>query len=78
MNDKVPITNAIGASWNAAWNISVQVNINVTSFPLYVYNPYHPRPHLRFLRSTLASSEQILWSGPNSLFTCYVVGKSIT
>ena len=52
--------------------------INVTSFPLYVYNPHHPRPHLRFLRSTLASSEQILWSGPNSLFTCYFVGKSIT
>ena len=36
MNDKVPITNAIGASWNAAWNISVQVNINVTSFS-YMY-----------------------------------------
>ena len=42
------------------------------------YYPQHPRPHLRFLRSTLASLEQILWSGPNSLFTCYFVGKSIT
>ena len=38
----------------------------------------HTCPHLRFLRSTLASLEQILWSGPNSLFTCYFVGKSIT